>query len=115
MDAYTAANKAFGKCKSRFPKKNQSCAPFLAKQYLISAGVRGEELEASVEHVHRLLDEWYAQKATNKAFFPQPVEADDDEREVVAHNVISSPIHRLSDAEKQDYLQTSADTATQGS
>lgn len=74
MDAYEAASKAFNRCKSQSVAKNQACAPFIAKQYLIIAGVRGEALESAVEHCHRMLDEWFAKKATNSDFFPQPIE-----------------------------------------
>jgi hypothetical protein len=85
MDAYTAASKAFSKCKSRFEDKNQAVAPYLAKQYLIIAGVRGEELEAATESCQRMLEEWYAHKATNGSFFPQPIETvvDDEEHKAI--------------------------------
>lgn len=66
MDAYDAANKAFNKCKSRNPSKNRACAPYLAKMYLKSAGVKGEDLDVAVEYANRLLDEWYTEGAIDE-------------------------------------------------
>lgn len=72
MTPYDAANKAFKNCRSRSKSKNEAVAPFLAKQYMIAAGVKGQDLEAACEHSSRLLDEWYGRKAANDSFFPQP-------------------------------------------
>lgn len=105
MDAYTAASKAFNKCKSRMPGKNEACAPYLAKLYLTSAGVRGSELEVAMEYVHRMLDEWFAKKATNKDFFPQPIDEENHETDGVptARNIIQPMVRRASDVGTDGY------------
>ena len=101
---YEAASKAFRKCKSRFEDKNQAVAPYLAKQYLIIAGVHGEALEAATEHVHRLLEEWYCHKA-NGNFFPQPIEiedTDDGEKPEVTSGL--EPLEGVPDAADEGYI-----------
>jgi hypothetical protein len=70
MDAYDAAARAFAKCHSRSPEKNQACAPFIAGQYLKAAGMPSDEVEVSMEFIHRLLDEWYQRKATQPDWMP---------------------------------------------
>lgn len=100
MDAYTAASKAFSKCKSRMPGKNEACAPYLAKLYLASAGVAGDELVVAMEYVYRMLDEWFGRKATNKDFFPQPIDEESHETDEVptARNMIQPMLTRSNDA-----------------
>lgn len=101
---YAAASKAYSKCKSRFADKNQAVAPYLAKQYLIIAGVQGEALEAATEHVHRLLDEWYCHKATNGNFFPQPLEEPEVTSALEVEPEVTSafePVEGVPDAENE--------------
>lgn len=72
MTPYDAASRAFTNCRSKSKSKNEAVAPYLAKQYMIAAGMKGDELEAATEHASRLLDEWYGRRAANDSFFPQP-------------------------------------------
>lgn len=104
MTPYEAASKAYGKCKSRFEDKNQAVAPYLAKQYLIIAGVQGEALEAATEHVHRLLDEWYCHKATNGNFFPQPLEIVDTDDTTSGEPEATSGFAEDRNAENEGYI-----------